>query len=113
LGSEMCIRDRAVGWQDQEHPRQWVKVVQTFRDGPQADWWVLEVVTGPYGWPPMMMRPWNSTANSGQPRVSSRSAWLRCVGPLPGLDAKKGLMTVCGRPHSLGGGSNGAKMAHS
>ena len=40
---------RAAGWQHAEHPGQWVKVVRTFRDGLKQDWWVLEVVAGPYG----------------------------------------------------------------
>lgn len=40
---------QAAGWQDQEHPGAWVKIVRTFRDGSQSDWWVLEVGAGPYG----------------------------------------------------------------
>jgi SRSO17 transposase len=40
---------QAARWQDVGHPGAWVKVVRTFRDGSQADWWVLEVVAGPYG----------------------------------------------------------------
>lgn len=40
---------QAAGWQDAQQPGQWIKVVRTFRDGSTADWWVLEVVTGPYG----------------------------------------------------------------
>jgi hypothetical protein len=40
---------QAAGWRDAEHPGAWVKVVRTFRDSSQADWWVLEVVAGPYG----------------------------------------------------------------
>lgn len=39
----------AAGWQDAQHLGQWVKVVRTFRDGSKSDWWVLEVVAGPYG----------------------------------------------------------------
>jgi SRSO17 transposase len=40
---------QSAGWQDQKRPGQWIKVVRTFRDGSTADWWVFEVVTGPYG----------------------------------------------------------------
>jgi hypothetical protein len=40
---------QAAGWQYAQRPGQWVKVVRTFRDGSQVDWWVLEVVAGPYG----------------------------------------------------------------
>lgn len=40
---------QAADWKDAEHPGQWSKVVRTFSDGSKADWWVLEVVTGPYG----------------------------------------------------------------
>ena len=40
---------QAAGWKNANHSGQWYKVVRTFRDGSQADWWVLEVVTGPYG----------------------------------------------------------------
>ncbi len=39
----------AAGWKDAKHSGQWIKVVRTFRDGSTADWWVLEVVTGPDG----------------------------------------------------------------
>jgi len=40
---------QAAGWKNATHPGQWINVVRTFRDGSKADWWVLEVVTGPYG----------------------------------------------------------------
>jgi hypothetical protein len=39
----------AARWRDARHPGAWIKLVRTFRDGSQADWWVLEVVAGPYG----------------------------------------------------------------
>ena len=37
------------GWQSAEQPGQWVRVSRTFRDGRTQDWWVLEVIAGPYG----------------------------------------------------------------
>jgi DDE superfamily endonuclease len=40
---------QAGGWKSPEQPGQWVKVTRTFRDGSSQDWWVLEVITGPYG----------------------------------------------------------------
>jgi SRSO17 transposase len=40
---------QAAGWKSLEQPGQWVKVTRTFRDGSSQDWWVLEVITGPYG----------------------------------------------------------------
>jgi hypothetical protein len=40
---------QAADWKDAQHPGQWINVVRTFRDGSQSEWWVLEVVAGPYG----------------------------------------------------------------
>jgi SRSO17 transposase len=40
---------QAARWRNTEHPGAWVKVVRTFHDGSASDWWVLEVVAGPYG----------------------------------------------------------------
>jgi hypothetical protein len=37
------------GWQSAEQPGKWVRVSRTFRDGSTQDWWVLEVIAGPYG----------------------------------------------------------------
>ena len=37
------------GWVSAEQPGQWLRVTRTFRDGNQEDWWVLEIVAGPYG----------------------------------------------------------------
>jgi hypothetical protein len=37
------------GWEDEKHPGEWVKVVRSFRDGHQENWWALEVDVGPYG----------------------------------------------------------------
>jgi len=37
------------GWVSAEQPGQWVRITRTFRDGSTQDWWVLEIVTGPYG----------------------------------------------------------------
>ena len=37
------------GWEDEKRPGAWVKVVRSFRDGHQENWWALEVDVGPYG----------------------------------------------------------------
>ncbi len=37
------------GWVSTELPGQWVRITRTFRDGSTQDWWVLEIVAGPYG----------------------------------------------------------------
>ncbi len=37
------------GWVSAEQPGQWRRITRTFRDGSQEDWWILEVVAGPYG----------------------------------------------------------------
>jgi SRSO17 transposase len=37
------------GWVSAEQPGQWRRIRRTFRDGHQEDWWVLEIVAGPYG----------------------------------------------------------------
>jgi hypothetical protein len=39
----------AAGWQDADHPGQWVHVARQFRDGHSETWWALEVQAGPYG----------------------------------------------------------------
>jgi SRSO17 transposase len=37
------------GWVSAQQPGQWVPLTRTFRDGSTQDWWVLEIVAGPYG----------------------------------------------------------------
>jgi SRSO17 transposase len=37
------------GWVSAEQPGQWRRITRTFRDGHQEDWWVVEIVAGPYG----------------------------------------------------------------
>src|SRR5256714_2206200 len=37
------------GWESAERPGQWVGITRTFRDGSTQQWWVLEIVAGPYG----------------------------------------------------------------
>ena len=37
------------GWQSAQHPGKWVRITRTFRDGSTQEWWVLEIVAGPYG----------------------------------------------------------------
>jgi hypothetical protein len=36
-------------WEDAQKPGEWVKVVRSFRDGHEEQWWALEVDVGPYG----------------------------------------------------------------
>jgi SRSO17 transposase len=40
---------REAGWQSAEQPGKWERVSRTFRDGSTQQWWVLEIVAGPYG----------------------------------------------------------------
>jgi hypothetical protein len=37
------------GWVSAEQPGKWVHITRTLRDGSSQDWWVLEIVAGPYG----------------------------------------------------------------
>jgi SRSO17 transposase len=37
------------GWVSAEQSGQWMRITRTFRDGSTQDWWVLEIVAGPYG----------------------------------------------------------------
>jgi DDE superfamily endonuclease len=37
------------GWVSAEQPGQWRGITRSFRDGSTQDWWVLEIVVGPYG----------------------------------------------------------------
>jgi hypothetical protein len=38
-----------VGWVSAEQPGKWVRITRTFRDGSTQEWWVVEIVAGPYG----------------------------------------------------------------
>lgn len=40
---------KAAGWESAQSPGQWRAITRTFRNGDQQQWWVLEVVAGPYG----------------------------------------------------------------
>jgi len=37
------------GWQRAQQPGKWGRITRTFRDGSTQEWWVLEIVAGPYG----------------------------------------------------------------
>src|SRR5437879_10590826 len=37
------------GWESAKHPGKWVPITRTLRDGSTQQWWVLEIVAGPYG----------------------------------------------------------------
>jgi SRSO17 transposase len=37
------------GWVSAEQPGKWVRITRTFRDGSTQEWWVVEIVAGPYG----------------------------------------------------------------
>ncbi len=37
------------GWVNAQQPGKWLQISRTFRDGSHQDWWVLEIVAGPYG----------------------------------------------------------------
>ncbi len=38
----------AAGWKNTDSPGQWRKVIRTFRNGHEEEWWALEVKAGPY-----------------------------------------------------------------
>jgi SRSO17 transposase len=37
------------GWESAQSPGKWIPLTRTFRDGSTQEWWVLEMVAGPYG----------------------------------------------------------------
>jgi hypothetical protein len=37
------------GWESAQSPGKWIPLTRTFRDGSTQEWWVLEIVAGPYG----------------------------------------------------------------
>src|SRR6266700_3925153 len=37
------------GWVSAQQPGKWVRIVRTIRSGSTQEWWVLEIVAGPYG----------------------------------------------------------------
>jgi hypothetical protein len=37
------------GWESAQQPGNWVGITRTFHDGSTQEWWVLEIVAGPYG----------------------------------------------------------------
>jgi hypothetical protein len=39
----------AAGWESAQAPGKWRAITRTFRNGNQEQWWVLEIVAGPYG----------------------------------------------------------------
>src|SRR6266568_6135803 len=39
----------AAGWESAQSPGKWRAITRTFRNGDQQQWWVLEIVAGPYG----------------------------------------------------------------
>lgn len=40
---------KAAGWKSAQSPGQWQAITRTFRQGDPQQWWVLEIVAGPYG----------------------------------------------------------------
>ena len=39
----------AAGWESVQSPGKWRAITRTFRNGDREQWWVLEIVAGPYG----------------------------------------------------------------
>lgn len=40
---------QTAGWQSEQQPGAWKRIVRTFTDGHTQEWWALEVNVGPYG----------------------------------------------------------------
>src|SRR5260370_514982 len=59
-------------WWVADHPAQWRRITRTFRDGSTQDWWVLEIVAGPYG-PDKTERAIVATTDPESP--PDRSTW--------------------------------------
>ncbi len=62
---------RDAGWKDAKTPGEWQEVERSFRDGHTEEWWVLEVIEGPYG-PERMHRAFVvSTDPEALPEIST------------------------------------------
>jgi hypothetical protein len=70
-------------WRDARHPGDWVKVVRSFKDGHQEEWWALEVDVGPYG-PQRERRA--VVATTDPERLPEKSTWY-LVSNLPHPDS--------------------------
>ena len=70
-------------WRDARHPGDWVKVVRSFKDGHQEEWWALEVDVGPYG-PQRERRA--VVATTDPERLPDKSTWY-LVSNLPHPDS--------------------------
>jgi hypothetical protein len=71
-------------WRDARHPGDWVKVVRSFKDGHQEEWWALEVDVGPYG-PQRERRA--VVATTDPERLPDKSTWY-LVSNLPHPDSE-------------------------
>jgi DDE superfamily endonuclease len=71
-------------WRDARHPGDWVKVVRSFKDGHQEEWWALEVDVGPYG-PQRERRA--VVATTDPERLPDKSTWV-LVSNLPHPDSE-------------------------
>jgi SRSO17 transposase len=71
-------------WRDARHPGDWVKVVRSFKDGHQEEWWALEVDVGPYG-PQRERRA--VVATTDPERLPGKSTWY-LVSNLPHPDSE-------------------------
>jgi len=74
----------AAGWQDTEHPGQWMKRERHFRDGHAEVWWALAVEVGPY-------RPSKAqrvvVATTDPTTLPERTAWYLVTNlPKPGTE---------------------------
>jgi SRSO17 transposase len=71
-------------WRDARRPGDWVKVVRSFKDGHQEEWWALEVDVGPYG-PQRERRA--VVATTDPERLPDKSTWY-LVSNLPHPDSE-------------------------
>jgi hypothetical protein len=69
-------------WEDEGRPGEWAKVVRSFRDGHEQEWWALEVDVGPYG-PQRARRA--VVATTDPKRLPEKATWYLATNlPHPG-----------------------------
>jgi hypothetical protein len=75
------------GWEDEKRSGEWVKVVRSFRDGHEEEWWALEVDVGSYG----SQRARRSVVATTDPqRLAEKATWCLVTNlPHPGSERAK------------------------
>jgi DDE superfamily endonuclease len=75
------------GWEDEKRSGEWVKVVRSFRDGHEEEWWALEVDVESYG--PQRARR-SVVATTDPQRLAEKATWCLVTNlPHPGSERAK------------------------